>query len=106
MVVSFYDGTTTSNATGINLFDITSDRHYATWIFTHNMAAADILEVKVLIRDQNANVMRTYTTNLIEGVQTDPAFFIPYLPTKQYRVVIRRVSGADKAYTWQRVEVT
>lgn len=106
MTITFTDGTTTSNATGINLFDISADRHYATWIFTHNMAAADILEVKVFVRDQNSNVMRSYTTEKIEGVQNDPSFFIPYLPTKQYRVTIRRVAGSDKAYTWQRIEVT
>lgn len=106
MVVTFFDGTTTSNTTGINLFDISADRHYATWIHTHNMAAVDKIEIKTYVRDQNANVMRVYSTAILEGQQDDPAFFIPYIPCKQYRVTIKRLAGTDRAYTWQRVEIT
>lgn len=106
MVVTFFDGTITTTTTAQNLFDISADRHYATWIHTHNMTAIDSIEIKTLVRDQNANVMRVYNTTTLTGVQDDPSFFIPYIPTKQYRVTIRRLAGTDRAYTWQRVEVT
>jgi hypothetical protein len=106
MVVTFFDGTITTTTTAQNLFDISADRHYATWIHTHNMLAIDSIEIKTYVRDQNANVMRVYNTTVLTGVQDDPAFFIPYIPTKQYRVTIRRIAGTDRAYTWQRVEVT
>jgi hypothetical protein len=106
MVVTFFDGTITTTTTATSLFDISADRHYATWIHTHNMLAIDEIEIKTLVRDQNANVMRVYNTTVLKGIQDDPSFFIPYIPTKQYRVTIRRLAGTDRAFTWQRVEVT
>lgn len=106
MVVTFNDGTITSSNVAQNLFDVSVDRHYATYIFTHNMAAIDSIEIKVYVRDQNTNTMRTYTTQTLTGIQEDPAFFVPFLPTKQYRVTLRTLAGSNKVYTWQRVEVT
>lgn len=106
MTVTFTNGSITTSAAEQSLFDITADKHYATWIFAHNMTAADTVEIKVYVKDQQGALMRVYTTQTLTGLQTDPAFFVPFVPTKQYKVTIKRTAGADKAYTWQRVEVT
>lgn len=106
MTVTWANGTITTSGTEQNLFDITADKHYATWIFAHNMAAADTVEIKVYVKDQQTTTMRVYTTQSIGGVQTDPAYFVPFVPTKQYKVTIKRTSGTDKAFSWQRIEVT
>ena len=106
MVLTFVDGTLTTTASEQNLFDVTADAHYATYIFTHNMASGDTVVIKIYVKDQNGATMRLYHTATLTGAQTDPAYFIPFLPTKQYKVSIQRTGGTDRAYTWQRVEVT
>lgn len=103
MALTFTDGTITTDATEKNLFDVTADENYSTYIFTHNMAAADKVEIKVYVKDENGAAMRVYQTTQLEDVQSDPAFLIPNLPTKQYKVTIKRIAGTDRAYTWQRV---
>lgn len=105
MTIQFTSGSTTSTASEVNLFDITADEHFATWIFTHNMLSGDTVVIKVYVKDQNAGTMRLYLTATITNAQTDPAYHIPFVPTKQYRVTIQRTGGTDRAYTWLRAEV-
>ena len=103
MALTFTDGTITTDATEKTIFDITADANYSTHIFTHNMVAADKVEIKIYIKDQNGATMRVYDTVQLEDAQSNPAFHIPNLPTKQYKVTIKRLAGTDRAYTWQRV---
>lgn len=70
------------------------------------MTATDTVEIKVYVKDQQAGVMRTYTTQSLSGSQIDPAFFVPFVPTKQYKVTLKRTAGTDRVYNWQRIEVT
>lgn len=101
------NGTITTSATEQTLFDITADKNYATWIFAQNMTSTDTVEIKVYVKDQQGNAMRVYTTQTIQGTQADPAYFVPFVPTKQYKVTIKRTLGTtDKAFTWQRIEIT
>lgn len=106
MTVTFLQGSVTTTTSEQNLFDITADKHYATWIFAHAMTAADTVEIKVYVKDQQGALMRVYTTQTLTGLQTDPAFFVPFVPTKQYKVTIKQTAGTAKSFTWQRVEVT
>lgn len=106
MALTFTDGTITTSASEQNLFDVTADAHYATHIFLHNMTASETFVIKVYVKDQNATTMRLYHTGTLTGVQSDPAYFIPFLPTKQYRVSIQRTAGTDRAVTWQRIDQT
>jgi len=106
MVLTFSNGTITTTASEQNLFDITADSHFATWVFTHNLQAADTVVLKVYVYDENGTTMRLYETETISGVQADPSIFIPFIPTKQYRVSIQRTAGSDRAVTWQRIQST
>lgn len=106
MAVTFTNGTLTSSATEQTLFDITADKHYATWIFANAMTSTDTVEIKVYVKDSQGGLMRVYTTQTLGGVQTDPAYFVPFVPTRQYKVTLKRITGTDRAYNWQRIEVT
>lgn len=103
MTLVFTNGTITTTASEQNLFDITTDNHFATYIFTHNMASGDAVTIRVYILDQNAAVMRLYRSRQLKDAQSIPSYFIPFLPTKQYRVSIQRDLGTDRAYTWQKI---
>lgn len=105
MPVTFTDGTITTNGTEQTVFDVTSDKHYGFWLFCHNMQAGDSLRVRISVKDQNAATMRLYLDDTLSGVQASPAFFTPYLTTKQFKVTVQRTAGTDRAYTWQRAEV-
>lgn len=106
MVLAFSNGTITSSASEQNLFDVTADAHFATYVFRHNMQAGDTVTIKVYVLDENTATMRLYQTESYSEVQADPALFIPFMPTKQYRVSIQRTAGTDRAYTWQRIQST
>lgn len=105
MTITFTNGSTTSTSSEASIWDNTADRHYSGWIFTHNMTAAETIVIKVYVYDQNAATYRVWNTATLSGVQSDPAFFIPFVPTKRHKVTIQRTGGSDKAYTWQRNEV-
>ncbi len=107
MTLIFTDGTITTSASEQNLFDTTTDRHFATWLFFHNQQSGDVFTVKVYVKDQNGATMRIYENRSIafSDVSGNPAVFIPPVPTKQYKVSIQRTSGVDRAVTWQRAEM-
>lgn len=105
MTITFTDGSQASTASEADIFNVTADKHYAVWIFTHNMASGDQLRIKVYVKDQNGAAMRLYRTFTLTDAQTDPAYFVAFLPTKQYQVSIQRLAGTDRTYTWQRVEL-
>lgn len=106
MGMNFFSNNITTTASEQNLFDVTADAHYATYIFTHNMVGGDEVSVKVYVKDDDGSAMRLFDTIPLIGAQSNPAYFIPFLPTKEYKVTIQRITGTDRNYTWMRVEVT
>lgn len=107
MAITFTDNSTTSTTSEANLFDVTADAHYACWIFTHNMQAGDTMEFKIYVKDQNGAAMRVWIFKTLQDAQTnEPAFFVPFVATKQYKITVKRTTGADRAFTWQRIEQT
>lgn len=71
------------------------------------MIAGDTVVIKVYVKDQNGATMRVlYNKTLTDAQTNEPAYFIPFVATKQYRVTIQRTAGTDRAYTWQRIAVT
>jgi len=105
MVLTHADGTVTTDGTEQNLFAITANlKHYATWLFTHNMAGGDTIQIRVYVRDENTPAERKYIDTEISGAQASPAFFVPFIPSLEYRVSIERTAGTDRTYTWVRAE--
>jgi len=105
MALNSFDGNITTNATEQFLFDITALRHFATWVYMDNLVGGDSVQVRVEIQDPNdASTMKRYIDVLISDAQANPAFYIPWVPTQQYRVSIQRITGPDKVITWCRKE--
>lgn len=105
MTILFSDGAITTSASEQTIFDVTADEHFAAWIFAHNMASGDTVVIKTKVLDQNTSTIRTYETVTLTDAQTDPAYFIAWLPARQYRVTIQRTAGTDRSFTWLRAEV-
>jgi hypothetical protein len=105
MTIAFTSGATVSTASEANLFSVTGEKYYATWVFTHNMTSAETVIIKAYVQDINAGVLREWGRDTISGVQTSPAFYIHLVPTSAYKVTIQRTAGTDKSYTWTRAEI-
>jgi len=106
MGLLFYNGTITTTTSEQNLFSVTGSAHYATYIYTHNMASGDTMVIKIYVTDVNATTERLYQTITLVDAQTDPAGFISFLPATTYRVSIQKTVGTNRAFTWLRAEVT
>ncbi len=105
MTLTFTDGTLTTTASEQTIVDLTADEHFAIWLFLHNMTSSETFRVKVYVKDQNTTTLRQFSTTDYTGVQASPAVFVPFLPTKEFKVTIQRTAGTDKAVTWQTAEV-
>lgn len=70
------------------------------------MASGDTYVIKVYVKDQNGATMRIAKTATLSGAQTDPAAYLPFVPTKQYKVTIQRTAGSNRTFTWQRAVIT
>lgn len=106
MTLTFTSGSITSTASEQTVWDVTADENIGGWIFTHNMTSGDTITIKVYVKDTNGSAMRTYLTTPLSGVQSDPAFYLPFVATREHKVTIQRTAGSDRAYTWQRIEAT
>jgi hypothetical protein len=106
MTLTFFNGTITTTTSEQNLFNITGNAHYATYVFTHNMASGDTMVIKVYVTDVNATTERLYQTITLTDAQSEPAGFISFLPATTYRVSIQKTVGTNRVITWLRTEVT
>lgn len=89
------------------LFNVSSIKHYATWLHVNQMVAGDKLVVRVFVFDDTGTIQRKYLDVEIVGAQTVPAIFIPFVPSGQYRVTIQQTepfAGPFHTYNFQRYE--
>ena len=106
MVLTHANGTLTTTTSEDDLFSITTGgpKHFATWIFLMNMTSTETFQIRVYVRDENTPAERKYIDTEVSGAQTDPAFFIPFVPSDQYRVSIQKTAGTNQIVTWVRAE--
>ena len=105
MVLSFTNGNVTTNGTEQTVWNITADKHFAGWLFLNNMGANEVISVRIYVQDtDNSGALKKYIDTSISGAQGTPAFFIPYVPTKQHRVTVQLTAGSNVAVYWQRAE--
>lgn len=104
MTLSEFDGTIVANTSEQDLFEITTGpRHFASTVYLHNLASGNVLTIRVYIYDSNTGQFRKYEDFSYSGVQIEPAIFIPFLPTTQYRVSVQ-LTGTTRTITWTRHE--
>ena len=105
MVLSFTNGNVTTNGTEQIVWNITADKHFAGWLFLNNMGANEVISVRIYVQDtDNSGALKKYIDTSISGSQGTPAFFIPYVPTKQHKVTVQLTAGSNVAVYWQRAE--
>ena len=105
MVLSFTNGNLTTDGTEQTVWNITADKHFAGWIFLNNMTSSEVVSIRIYVQDENdSTTLKKYIDTEISGAQATPAFFIPYVPTKQHKVTIQKTSGTNKVIYWQRAE--
>lgn len=104
MALTFANGEITTDGTEQDLFDITADKHFASWIFFDALLAGDTMSVRVYVQDTQDATERKYIDTEVAGAQASPAYFIPFIPTKNYRVSIQRTSATNRTISWQRAE--
>lgn len=103
--MGFTDGTITTTSSEQNLFDITGDNHYATWLFLNAMTGTETFLIKVYIYDQNGATYRLAESESLVGALDPPSIFLPFISGKRYKVSIQRTAGTDRAVAWQRIEI-
>jgi len=104
MALTFANGEVTTDGTEQDIFDITADKHFATWIHFDQLIAGDTMQVRVYVIDTQDATERKYIDTEVAGAQSSPAYFIPFIPAKQYRVSIQRTSASNRTISWQRAE--
>ena len=105
MVLSFTNGNVTTNGTEQTVWNITADKHFAGWLFLNNMGANEVISVRIYVQDtDNSGALKKYIDTSISGAQGTPAFFIPYVPTKQHKVTVHLTAGSNIAEYWKRAE--
>jgi hypothetical protein len=105
MVLSFTNGNVTTDGTEQSLWNITADKHFAGWIFLNNMGVNEVISVRIYVQDENDSAsLKKYIDTSISGSQGTPAFFIPYVPSKQHKVTVQLTAGSNIVLYWQRAE--
>ena len=105
MVLSFTNGNVTTDGTEQSLWNITADKHFAGWIFLNNMGVNEVISVRIYVQDENDSAsLKKYIDTSISGSQGTPAFFIPYVPSKQHKVTVQLTAGSNVVLYWQRAE--
>ena len=99
-------GSLSYTGTEQNLFAKRTDlKHYGITIFFDDLVDDDHVQIKVLVNDpQDNDNEKIYTLFVVTDFQTDPAVFIPFLPTSSYRITAEKIAGADRTITWARYE--
>lgn len=98
-------GSVLTNGTEQELFNITALAHYATWVFLPGaFTTGDAIVIRVYVLDNTGAVLSKYLDVQINGPQSSPAIFIPFVPANQYRVTIQRSAGTDRTYNWSRYQ--
>ena len=106
MGITFTAGQTLMDGTEQTLWDTTADNHFAAHIFLDTMASGDTVEVRVYVYDEQDTTMRLEDLVTLTGVQASPAYYIPFITTKEYKVTLKQTAGTNRTYSWQKIQVT
>ena len=105
MTLSEFNGTESISTPEKDFFAVTTGpRHFSSTIYLNEMVAGDTFTIRVYVFDTNAGVERKYDEFTYFGSQPEPAVFIPFLPTTQYRVSGQKGETPSRNFTWTRYE--
>ncbi len=90
------------NGTEQNLFSSqVALKHYQTNVFFDELVGGDEILVRVYIEDKFAALEKRYRTEIVRGLQDNPARLANWLPTGSYRVTAQQIAGVNKTITWE-----
>lgn len=69
-------------------------------IYLDAMANGDIMQIKVYTYDPVGTAYKSWITQSISNQQTDPDWFVAFLPTTQYKVTIKKTAGTNRNVNW------
>lgn|SRR5262245_35066807 len=89
------------------LFDITADRHFACWLFLHNLiTSGNSITIKIYVYDDQGGSLRTYINETKTAPLNSEAWWSGYSTSSRYRVDVILSAGAAVTINWTRYEAT
>ena len=105
-------GATATTASEATISEITSDDD-AYWgaiiYFPAAFTTGDTVVIKFYIYDINATTITgkiVYNKTVSDSQVANPAYYIPLIPGKRYRLTLQRTLGTDRTFTWYIVRQT
>ncbi len=99
------DGSILADGTEQDLFTAqTTEFTYWCKVFCHNMASGDAVIIRTYVQDENALTARVLYEDRVTYsiIKDDPVYYIPPVPTDNYKVTIQQTDGTNRTYTWRR----
>lgn len=97
------EGATLVNSSVTPLFvtKTDTDKSFSSWINLDVMESGDEYEMICLVQAPNEGASTAnYFTRTFIGVQSDPNYFIPWLPTDSFGITMQKISGVDRTFNW------
>jgi hypothetical protein len=97
---------TASIGTEHTLSNPVTNKFFTAYVDLTNMAAADVVEIRVSMIVKVAGSYIQYFLQTYSGVQTDPIVYIPPLPSDiGYKLTLKQTAGTGRTYDWKIFEV-
>jgi hypothetical protein len=99
------DGSQATTSSEVELFTpITLDLTSWCTVNLHNLVSGDAIRIKTYVYDVNTTTIRVIYNDRVSysHIKDDPVYYVPPLPTDNFRVTIQRVAGSDRTVTWRR----
>ena len=84
----------------------TGNKFYMAYVDLTNMAAGDIVEIRVSLIIKSAGSHILYYLGTYSGVQGNPLVYIPTLPSDiSWKLTLKQTTGTSRNYDWRVLEV-
>jgi hypothetical protein len=105
-MVTFTSGTYTTTSSEANIFsDVVDTKVHGCLLFLHNMTSTETFVFKIYLYDPTGTpAFRLFDTITKTGVQSTPAYYVPFIPSRQYRISVQRTAGSDRVIDYDLVK--
>jgi hypothetical protein len=88
------------------LFNPTTNKWFSGWVDLTNMTSTDTVEIRIYVIAKTAGSYIIYTIDSFTGVQTEPLYHAPSLPSDiGYKCTLKQTAGTARTYDWKFYEV-
>lgn len=93
-------GTVTTTTSEVTILDSAALNSHGLWLFLDQLVSGDVVTVRTYIKDVQAGTLKKYRTYNYSGAMTDPAVYIAFLPTSEFKVTIQKISGNNYTHNY------